>query len=81
MQMSEITIEVNEVESCLQNLKSSRVSGPDEIPARLLKECSQQLAHSLCSLFNKSLQVSRLPSEWKNANVIPIHKLRRIIKS
>ena len=44
MQMSEITIEVNEVESCLQNLKSSRASGPDEIPARLLKECSQQLA-------------------------------------
>ena len=74
MQMSEINIEVNEVESCLQNLKSSTASGPDGIPARLLKECSQQLAPSLCSLFNKSLQASRLPSEWKNANVTPIHK-------
>ena len=44
------------------------------IPARLLKECSQQITPSLCSLFNLSLQSSFIPSEWKSADVTPIHK-------
>ena len=46
----------------------------DGIPARLLKECSQQIAPNLCSLFNLSLQSSWIPSEWKSADVPPIHK-------
>ena len=52
----------------------AKASGPDGIPARLLKECSQEIAPSLCSLFNLSLQSSWIPSEWKPADVAPIHK-------
>jgi hypothetical protein len=32
------------------------------------------IAPSLCSLFNHSLQSGTLPSEWKSANVTPVHK-------
>jgi hypothetical protein len=39
-----------------------------------LKECSQETASSVCALFNRSLNVDRIPSEWKSANVMPIHK-------
>ena len=73
-QLWEIKLSEVEVANCLRNLDTSKASGPDGIPARLLKECSQQIAPSLCSLFNLSLQFSWIPSEWKSADVAPIHK-------
>ena len=32
------------------------------------------IAPSLCKIFNKSLQLGSLPSDWKVANVVPVHK-------
>ena len=32
------------------------------------------LAPSLCALFNRSLNTGRLPSDWKRADVTPVHK-------
>ena len=77
-QLREIELSEHDVANCLKNLDPSKASGPDGIPARLLKECSQQIAPSLCSLFNLSLQSSWIPSEWKSADVAPtIRKIRR----
>ena len=55
LQLSDITLDVEEVINSLANLDVSKAGGPDGIPARLLKECSHQIAPSLCSLFNDSL--------------------------
>ncbi len=52
----------------------NKASGPDNIPIRLLKECASTIAPSLTCLFNKSLKLGNLPSEWKLSNVIPLHK-------
>ncbi|CAB4002105.1 Hypothetical predicted protein [Paramuricea clavata] len=38
------------------------------------KECAFQLAPSLHYLFTKSLRLSQIPTEWKLANIIPLHK-------
>ena len=46
MQISEITLSFNEARDCLSNLDPSKATGPDEIPARVLKECSEQIAPS-----------------------------------
>ena len=73
-QISEITLCVEEVANCLSNLDPTKASGPDEIPSRILKECSVQIAPSLCALFNHSLHSGCIPSEWKSADVTPIHK-------
>ncbi|CAB4006426.1 Hypothetical predicted protein, partial [Paramuricea clavata] len=73
-QLSEITLDVEEVVSSLLNLNVSKASGPDGIPARLLKECSHQIAPSLCTLYNHSLRSGHIPSEWKSADVTPVHK-------
>ena len=35
---------------------------------------SQQIAPSLCCLFNLLLKTSCIPTEWKSADVTPIHK-------
>ena len=32
------------------------------------------IAPSLCKIFNKSLQLGSLPSDWKVDNVVPVHK-------
>ena len=42
----------------LQNLQANKASGPDQIPARLLKEFSEELAPSLTLLFQASIHQS-----------------------
>ena len=63
MEISEITLSLNEVRHYLSILDP-----------RILKECSEQIAPSLCALFNHSLRTGRFPSEWKSADVTPVHK-------
>ncbi|CAB4036292.1 RNA-directed DNA polymerase from mobile element jockey, partial [Paramuricea clavata] len=73
-ELSNITLNAEEVARSLYNLDTSKACGPDGIPTRLLQECSIQIAPSICELFNHSLHTGQIPSEWKSANVTPIHK-------
>ena len=50
----------------------NKASGPDEIPARTLKETAHEIAPSLCDLFNKLLRLGALLTEWKLANIVPV---------
>ncbi|CAB3983986.1 ATP-dependent DNA helicase PIF1-like [Paramuricea clavata] len=52
----------------------NKATGRDEISARLLKECSNEIAPSLTALFNKSLTLGKVPQEWKEANGVPVPK-------
>ena len=72
IQISEITLSFNEVRNCLSNLDPSKATGPDGIPARILKNCSEQIADR--ALFNYSVRVGRFPSDWKSADITPVHK-------
>ena len=72
--LSDISISEEEDAEHLSNLDPSKAPGPDKIPGQILKQCSSVIAPSLCSLFNHSLQSGTLPSEWKSANVTPVHK-------
>ena len=47
---------------------------PDGISPRLVKETAHQIAPSLSTLFNRSLDSGSLPEEWKLANIIPVFK-------
>ena len=67
MEISQIEVSVDEVMEHLSELDTTKACGPDKIPARLLKECSEQIAPSLCSLFNHSLSIGQIPREWKSA--------------
>ena len=66
MEISQIQVSVDDVTKHLIGLDTSKACGPDGIPARLLKECSQQIAQSLSS--------GQIPTEWKSADITPIHK-------
>ena len=60
--------------SCLSSLDVNKASGPDEIPARTLKETAREIDPSLCDLFNKLLRLGSLPTEWKLAAIVPVYK-------
>ena len=72
--MTELTFTVNEVQTILERLDVTKATGPDRIPAKLIRETATVIAPSLCKLFNKSLYTGALPQEWKEANVVPVFK-------
>ena len=48
-------------------------AGPDGLSPRVLKECTYQIVSPLCHIFNMSLSMQELPTDWLKANV-PVHK-------
>ena len=58
----------------LLNWDWSKAQGPDGLPTIVLKTCARELTPSLCALFNLSLAEGKLPTEWKDALVVPVHK-------
>ncbi|XP_071479519.1 uncharacterized protein [Diadema antillarum] len=62
------------VRKLLANIKPHTACGPDNLPARLLKETADELAPALCLLFNATLHQGKVPQDWKTANVTPVFK-------
>nr|VZI48873.1 unnamed protein product [Spirometra erinaceieuropaei] len=62
------------VERELKNLKEAKSSGPDNIPAKFLKELANELSKPLAHIFRSSFELGKLPSEWKTANIFLIYK-------
>ena len=62
------------IKKILQKLDTDKASGPDMIPAIVLKMCCAELASPLCRLFQLCYAQGVFPKQWKIAQVIPIHK-------
>ena len=58
----------------LQNLKPGKAAGPDDIPTRFLKTCTEKVAPVLQVIFTQSLNLGILPSVWLTAKTIPAFK-------
>ena len=67
-------IDVNNVAVSLSNLKTSKATGMNNIPAKILKMSSYIIASSRAAIFNLSLKSGEYTDEWKLARVIPIYK-------
>ena len=72
--ITKLNIIVNGVEKLLAGINPSKATSPDQIPCRILKEFSHELAPMLIAAFRQSLQHGKLPSSWLRANVAPIFK-------
>ena len=55
-------------------LNCNKSHGPDEVPARVLKELSKELALPFRISFNKSIDTEVLPLQWKTIIVTPVLK-------
>ena len=62
-------------------LKVSSGIGPDEVPARILRECSHELALPLTLLVIRILFLGVWPEIWKDHWIVPLHKRGVTFKS
>ena len=62
-QMEPVNINQQEVYKLLNSLRSCKAGGPDNIPAKFLKEFASFLAPSLTFLYEASLYQGKLPSD------------------
>jgi hypothetical protein len=67
-------IDVNGVAKLLSRIKTHKSVGPDCIPNQVLKNCADELAPGLTSLYQYSIDSGKLPKDWTSANVTPIFK-------
>ena len=70
--LKQIDISREDVIKELNKLKAHKSPGPDEIYARVLKECKNELSCALTTLFNNSIKPGLVPKAWKLADVVPI---------
>ena len=55
-------------------MKSTKATGLDGIPARLLKDAANEISRPVAYLINLTISTCMIPSEWKAAKVTPIYK-------
>ena len=72
--MDKVVFKTKDVKRHLRRLNPDKATGPDEIPTRVLKECSAELARPLSCLFELCFAEGVFPNQWKIAHVIPVHK-------
>ena len=68
------TISSDLVRTHLKRVRPNKAEGPDEIYARVLKECEKEVAVPLAIIFSRSLSETEIPIDWKRANVVPVFK-------
>ena len=68
-------IQHHEVCSKLLKPQSSKASGPDNIPPRILKEFAYVLTEPITAIFNALLSSGFVPALWKDSNTTPIPKI------
>ncbi len=72
--LPDIVVHPPGVAKLLRELNPYKATGPDKVPAKLLKEVADEIAPALALVFQASLKQHKLPSDWKNALVAPLFK-------
>ncbi|KFQ16558.1 hypothetical protein N330_02394, partial [Leptosomus discolor] len=68
------TVEEDQVQDHLRNLKVHKSMGPDVMPLQVLKELVGVIAKPLSNMFEKSWQSGEVPADCKRGKIIPIFK-------
>ncbi|HKQ20670.1 MAG TPA: reverse transcriptase family protein [Nitrososphaeraceae archaeon] len=58
----------------LKKLPAKVNTAPDHLPSIVLKECALSLALPIATILRKSFYLGKLPCQWKQSIVIPLHK-------
>ena len=58
----------------LRNIDANKAVEPDGIHGTVLKMCAATLTFPITKIFNLSFSLGQIPSDWKTANVVPVHK-------
>jgi hypothetical protein len=58
----------------LRKLCKNKATGLDKTSVRLIHECADLIADSLCSISNCSIATGIFPEDWKISKIIPLFK-------
>ena len=72
--ISAITFTCDDIATLIKNLDPNKAHGHDMISIRMLKLCGKSICKPLDLIFQSSIKQGKFPTEWKKANVVPVHK-------
>lgn len=72
--MDDIEISRHGVFKLLAQLKPHKATGPDCIPAFILRAAAHELAPILTLIYQRSLDTGVVPDDWRNAWIVPVYK-------
>jgi hypothetical protein len=64
----------SELELAIDKLKSKKSPGIDQIPAEMIKAGGRTICFEIHKLITSIWKKEKLPEEWKESIVVPIHK-------
>ena len=71
-ELSDIVITEQDVIDQFQILKINKPPGPDKLAPKFIKAIFPSLVIPISIIFNKTIQLGQVPSDWKSANVTAI---------
>ena len=72
--ITDIEFSVKDIEKAIDLIPCQSAGGPDKFPACILKECKQELALPLYTIWRNSLDSGTIPEIFLQQTIIPIHK-------
>ena len=72
--LKDIPFTRKDIQDAMNEIPLTASAGPDRFPAIILRKCSGPLSEPLYILWRESLNNGTVPSVFKSANIIPIHK-------
>ena len=63
----------------LKKLKRNKSTGVDDLPLGMLKDVASEIAKPISYVINLSLRTGQVPTDWKIARVVPVHKSRSTV--
>ena len=72
--LSSASFSQDDIAKIIQNLDPNKAHGHDNISIRMLKICGSSIYKPLEMIFKQCIETGVFPSEWKKANIVPIHK-------
>ena len=72
--LSSVRFSQDDIAKIIQNLDPNKAHGHDNISIRMLKICGSSIYKPLEMIFKQCIETGFFPSEWKKANIVPIHK-------
>ena len=72
--ISDIVFSMDDIIDAIDELSYSSGSGPDGVPAILLKKCKTELSRPLFLIWRNCLDVGITPDDLKVAHIVPIFK-------
>ena len=64
----------DDIATLIKNLDPNKAHGHDIISILMLKLCGKSTYEPLDLIFQSYMKQGKFPTEWKKANVVPVHK-------